>query len=137
MRNASVSNPVFSNIYVKMLGGYSVRRALQSSLGKIIYIRAHRYFIFIGTNSTPSHALVDFGDDGTAVIPFSRLVEGSISNGTCKVDWSNGKEYGAALIITGKAPEQNYSNGVIQNGILLQMVFLKNNNDILFDALFS
>ena len=68
-------------------------------------MRARKYFIFIGANSTPSHALVDFGDDGTAVIPFSRIVEGSISNGTCMVTWSNGREYCATLTLTGEVLE--------------------------------
>ena len=56
----------------------------------------------IGPKSTPSYALVDFGDDGTAVIPFSRIVEGSINDGMCQVNWCDGKHYDAALTFTGK-----------------------------------
>lgn len=61
----------------------------------------------IGPKSSDSHALVDFGDDGTAVIPFSRIVEGSISDGRCRVSWSDGKEYDAALTFTGKELKRN------------------------------
>ena len=51
---------------------------------------------------TASHALVDFGDEGTAVVRFSRIVEGSISDRRCRVNWDNGEEYDGDLIITGK-----------------------------------
>ena len=59
-------------------------------------------FFLIGAKSTPSHALVDFGDDGTGIIPFSRIVEGNMNDGRCLVSWPDGKQYDAALIFTGK-----------------------------------
>ena len=63
----------------------------------------YEYFILIEPKSTPLYALVDFGDNGTAIIPFSRIVKGR-----CQVNWSDGKEYAydASLTFTGK----NYSN---------------------------
>jgi len=48
--------------------------------------------------STAFHALVDFGDEGTAVICFFRIVEGSISDRRCLVNWDDGEEYDGDLI---------------------------------------
>ena len=45
---------------------------------------------------------MDFGDDGTTVVRLSRIVEGSISDGKCRVNWDDGEEYDCDLIITGK-----------------------------------
>ena len=33
---------------------------------------------------------------------FGKIVEGSVSDGRCRVNWDNGKEYAGDLIITGK-----------------------------------
>ena len=49
-----------------------------------------------------SHALLDFGDEGTAVIRFSRIIEGSLSDGKCRVVWDDGEEYDGGVIVTGK-----------------------------------
>ena len=46
--------------------------------------------------------LVDFGDEGTAVVCFCRIVEGSVSDGRCRVNWDDGEEYDGDLIITDK-----------------------------------
>jgi len=45
---------------------------------------------------------VDFGNEGTTIIPFSRIVGGSTDNGRCCVKWPDGKEYDAALVFAGK-----------------------------------
>lgn len=45
---------------------------------------------------------MDFGEEGTTVVRFSRIVEGSISEGRCRVNWDDGEEYDGDLIITGK-----------------------------------
>ena len=42
------------------------------------------------------------GDEGTTIIPFSRIVGSSTENGSCCVNWPDGKEYDAALVLTGK-----------------------------------
>ena len=49
-----------------------------------------------------SHALVDFGDEGTAIVRVARIVEDSISDGRYRVKWDDGEEYDGDLIITGK-----------------------------------
>lgn len=59
-------------------------------------------FVLSGPKPTASHALLDFGDEGTAVIRFSRIIEGSLSDGKCRVNWDDGEEYDASVIITGK-----------------------------------
>ena len=45
---------------------------------------------------------MDFGDEGTTIIPFSRTVDGSTGNGRCCVKWPDGNEYDAALVFTAK-----------------------------------
>ena len=57
-----------------------------------------RAVLFLGTNV--SHALVDFGEDGTAIVPFSRIIEQTVC-GKCLVVWSDRKEYEADLIFAG------------------------------------
>lgn len=57
------------------------------------------YLIFSGTNA--SHALIDFGEDGTAIVPFTRIVEDSLCDSRCRVVWSDKKEYKADFIFTG------------------------------------
>ena len=50
--------------------------------------------------SAIQYALVDFGAEGTSIIPFSRIVDGSSSNGRCRVTWDDGDDYDAALALT-------------------------------------
>lgn len=57
---------------------------------------------YVGPNSPVSHALVDFGEEGTTIIPLSRIVKGNVSGGRCLVSWTNGKQYDAALACTGQ-----------------------------------
>ena len=57
---------------------------------------------FSGSKPSASHVLVDFGDESTTIIPFSRIVDGSTENGRCYVKWPDGKEYDATLVFTGK-----------------------------------
>ena len=57
---------------------------------------------FTGPKPSASHALVDFGDEGTTIIPFARIVGGGMNNGRCCVKWPDGKEYDATLVFTGK-----------------------------------
>ena len=45
---------------------------------------------------------MDFGEEGTTIIPFSRIVKGSISGGRYLVSWPDGKEYDATLACTGQ-----------------------------------
>ena len=54
--------------------------------------------LFLGTNA--SHALVDFGDDGMAIVPFARIIENTVCD-KCRVIWSDRKEYEADLIFAG------------------------------------
>ena len=51
---------------------------------------------------------LDFGDKGTSIIRFSRIVKGSICERRCRVNWDNGQEYDGALIIAGKLAIYNY-----------------------------
>ena len=62
----------------------------------------NEYFFFSGSKPSASHALVDFGDEGTTIIPFSKIVGSSTENERCCVKWPNGKEYDAAMVFTGK-----------------------------------
>ena len=55
---------------------------------------------FSGPKPSASHALVDFGDEGTTIVPFSRIVGGSTEKGRCSVKWPDGKEYNAHPLIT-------------------------------------
>ena len=57
---------------------------------------------FSGSKPSALHALVDFSDEGTTIIPFSRIVGGSTENGRFCVKWPDGKEYDATLVFTGK-----------------------------------
>ena len=57
---------------------------------------------FSGPKPSASHALVDFGDEGTTIVPFSRIVGGSTEKGRCSVKWPDGKEYNAVLLYAGK-----------------------------------
>ena len=59
--------------------------------------------LFSEPKPTASHALVDFGDEGTAIIQFSRIVDGSTIHGRCRVKWSDSKEYDATLVLAGKS----------------------------------
>ena len=59
-------------------------------------------FFLIGPKSTPSNALVDFGDNVTGIIPFLRIVEENTNDGRCLVSWPDEKQHDAALIFTGK-----------------------------------
>ena len=43
---------------------------------------------------------MDFGDDGTTIVPFSRIVGGSTEKGRCSVKWADGKQYNAHPLIT-------------------------------------
>ena len=45
---------------------------------------------------------MDFGDEGTTIVPFSRIVGGSTEKGRCSVKWPDGKEYNAVLLYAGK-----------------------------------
>ena len=65
-----------------------------------------------------SHALVDFGDEGTSIIRFSRIVKGSICEGICRVNWGDGQEYDGALIIAGKPAIYNYPAILLMNGLV-------------------
>ena len=47
-----------------------------------------------------SHALVDFGDNGTTIVPFSRIVGGSTEKGRRSMKWADGKQYNAHPLIT-------------------------------------
>ena len=60
------------------------------------------YLFFSGPKPTASHALLDFADEGTVIVRFSKIVEGSLSNGRCRVKWHDGKEYDGDLAFTGK-----------------------------------
>ena len=40
----------------------------------------------LGLKSTASYALVDFGEEGTDVVHFSRIVEGNIIDRKCQVN---------------------------------------------------
>ena len=42
---------------------------------------------FSGPKPSASHALVDFGDEGTTIVPFSRIVGGRTEKGRCSVKW--------------------------------------------------
>ena len=55
---------------------------------------------FSGPKPSASHALVDFGDEGTTIVPLSRIVGGSTEKGRCSVKWPDGKEYNAHQLIT-------------------------------------
>ena len=85
----------------------TVRRAVQSPVGQLLEgvfndTRTYnKYFFFTGPKPSASHALVDFGDEGTTIIPFARIVDGSMNNGRCCVKWPDGKEYDATLVFTG------------------------------------
>ena len=59
-------------------------------------------YLCLGTNAA-SHALVDFGEDGTAIVPFARVTEDTVC-GKCRVIWSDKKEYDADLIFAGISP---------------------------------
>ena len=59
------------------------------------------FFIWLKATAL-KHALVDFGDEGTTTVPFSRIVSGSMNNERCSVKWPDGKEYDATLLFTGK-----------------------------------
>ena len=59
------------------------------------------YTLFSGP--TASHALVDFGDEGMAIIQFSRIVDGTTIDKRHHMKWSDCKEYDAALVFTGKS----------------------------------
>ena len=54
-----------------------------------------------GPKPTATHALVNFGDEGTTIVPFSRIMEGSTSKGMCRVKWNDGGEYDGELIVAG------------------------------------
>ena len=69
---------------------------------------------FLGLKPSASHALVDFGSEGTTVIPFSRIVGSSTDNGRCCVKWPDGKEYDAALVFAGKTFYNYYINGLLE-----------------------
>ena len=56
-----------------------------------------------------SHALVDFGDDGMAIVPISRIIEDTVY-GRCRVMWSDRKEYEADLIFAGMNPQISVAN---------------------------
>ena len=58
--------------------------------------------LFSGLKPSASHALVDFGNEGTTIIPFSRIVGDGRDNGSCCVKWPDGIEHDAALVFTGK-----------------------------------
>ena len=45
---------------------------------------------------------MDFGAEGTAIICFSGIVEGSIGDRRCRVNWDDGEEYDGDQIIRGK-----------------------------------
>ena len=55
---------------------------------------------FSGPKPSALHALVDFGDEGTTIVLFSRIVGGSTEMGRCSVKWPDGKEYNAHPLIT-------------------------------------
>ena len=57
---------------------------------------------FSGAKPSASHALVDFGDEGTTIVPFSRIVGGSTEKGRCSVKWPDGEEYNAVMLYAGK-----------------------------------
>jgi len=57
---------------------------------------------FSGPKPSALHALVDFGDEGTIIIPFSRIIGSSTDNERCCVKWPDGKEYDATLVFAGK-----------------------------------
>lgn len=69
---------------------------------KVIRFLSTKYFLravlFSGTNT--SHALVDFGDDGTEIVPFARVIEDTVCS-RCRVLWSDRKEYEADVIFAG------------------------------------
>ena len=71
---------------------------------------------YLLSGPTTSHAPVDFGDEGTAVICFSRIVEASIGDGRCRVNWDDGEEYNGDLIITGRV---NWDDGEEYDGDLI------------------
>ena len=59
---------------------------------------------------------MDFGDEGTTIIRFYRIVKGSICEGRCRVKWDDGQEYDGALIIAGKpAVYNNYPAILLMN----------------------
>ena len=64
--------------------------------------------LFSGPKPTSSHALLDFADEGTAIVPSSKLVEGSLSEGRCRVKWHDGKEYECELAFTGKHSNDSF-----------------------------
>ena len=57
---------------------------------------------YSGPKPTASHALLDFADEGTAIVRFSNIVEGSLSDGKCRVKWHDGKQYDGDVVLTGK-----------------------------------
>ena len=58
--------------------------------------------LFSGPKPTSLHALLDFADEGTAIVPSTNIVEGSLSEGRCRVKWHDRKEYKCELAFTGK-----------------------------------
>ena len=69
---------------------------------------------FSGPKPRALHALVDFGNEGTTIIPFLRIVGGSTDNGRYCVKWPDGKEYDAALVFAGKTFYNYYINGLLE-----------------------
>ena len=61
---------------------------------------------------------MDFGDEGTSIIHFSRIVKGSICEGRYRVNWDDGQEYDGALIIAGKPAIHNYPAILLMNGLV-------------------
>ena len=59
------------------------------------------YSFFSGPKPTTPYALLDFANEGTAIVPYSKIVEGSLSDRRCRVKWHDKKEYDGELICSG------------------------------------
>ena len=77
-------------------------------------VQYNEYFFFLRAETKRFACLSGFGNEGTTVIPFSRIVGSSTDNGRCCVKWPDGKEYDAALVFVGKTFYNYYINGLLE-----------------------
>ena len=67
--------------------------------------------VVVQDNNT--HALVQFDDNSTSVVPVSRVISGDgnvaglVVGGDCSVLWTNKKRYNGSLILTGNSTGYN------------------------------
>ena len=69
-----------------------------------------KYLFYSRPKLTVLHALLELADKRTAIVCFSDIVEGSISNEKCRVKWHDGKEYDGNVAFTGKDSRAQQDN---------------------------